>query len=133
MQTYRRLDDGVKYYGLPIRGLVYVAIGAVLVYLIVRLSPLGFRPTVTITVFIFGTAAAGLSVVSGNAMSPDRYLAAVIAWRARRRFYDTGATSEIRRGGVMVDAIPQRLVPVPLETPAWDDETDPQIAEMSAR
>jgi len=133
MQTYRRLNDGVRYYGLTIRGLIYVGLAAALIYLVVRISPLSFRPTLTITLFMIGPAATMLYVVSGNAMSPDRYLAAVFAWRTRRRFYDTATASEPRRGGVVVDAIPKRLVPEPAAAPEWEDELDPSIAEATAR
>jgi hypothetical protein len=54
MQTFRRLNDPERYYGLSVRGWVLVAAGVGVMYIAVRLSPLAVKPTISITLIARG-------------------------------------------------------------------------------
>ena len=77
MQTFRRLNDPERYYGLSWRGWISVAVGGGVLYLAVRFSPIGTRPTITITVLALALAGTILQAVSGQALGPGRYLLAL--------------------------------------------------------
>ncbi len=81
MHTFRRLNDAERYYGLSWRGWVGAGTAGGLLYGAVRVSPLGVRPTITITVLVLASAAVLLYGLSGQAIGPGRYLIAV--WRYR--------------------------------------------------
>jgi hypothetical protein len=85
MQTFRRLNDPERYYGLSWRGWLFVALGGAVVYLAVRFSPLGMRPTITITVLTLALAAVILHAVSGQALGPGRYLLALYRYTRERK------------------------------------------------
>ena len=85
MQTFRRLNDPERYYGLSWRGWLFVALGGALVYLAVRFSPLGMRPTITITVLALALVAVILHAVSGQALGPGRYLLALYRYGRERK------------------------------------------------
>jgi hypothetical protein len=81
MQTFRRLNDPERYYGLSWRGWLAAAGGGGLLYAAVRLSPLATKPTISITVVVLGIIASLLYGLSGQALGPGRYLAAAVAYR----------------------------------------------------
>ena len=85
MQTFRRLNDPERYYGLSWRGWLFIALGGALVYLAVRFSPIGTRPTITITVLALALVAVILHAVSGQALGPGRYLLALYRYGRERK------------------------------------------------
>jgi hypothetical protein len=85
MQTFRRLNDPERYYGLSWRGWLFVALGGALVYLAVRFSPIGIRPTITITVLALALVGVVLHAVSGQALGPGRYLLALYRYGRERK------------------------------------------------
>lgn len=122
MQTYRRLDDRVRLYGLTVPGMLGIFVGVLLTYFGVKFSPLPFKPTVTISAVIFGFVAAIFVALQGQAMNPGQYVVAIVRWRLGRRFY-TVTSGELAVGGVVVDAVPSVLADGPLvdEPPEWED------------
>jgi len=85
MQTFRRLNDPERYYGLSWRGWLFVALGGALVYVAVRFSPIGIRPTITIAVLALALVAVILHAVSGQALGPGRYLLALYRYGRERK------------------------------------------------
>ena len=79
--TLRRLNDRERYWGLTWPGwIAAVAAGGVL-YGAVKLSPFGFKPTVTIVALLIALFAMVLLGVSGQALSPGRQLQAIARYR----------------------------------------------------
>ena len=104
MQTFRRLNDPERYYGLSWRGWLAALAGGGLLYLAVRFSPFGFRPTVTFTVLVLTLAGVILHGLSGQAIGPGRYLIALVRYRlARKRL---GPPQRPDRHGFVLDAVP---------------------------
>jgi len=81
VNTFRRLNDPERYYGLSWRGWLGAGAAGGLLYLAVRVSPLGFRPTITITVLILALAGMALYGLSGQAIGPGRYLVCLLVYR----------------------------------------------------
>ena len=75
MRTFRRLNDPERYYGLSWRGWLAAGAGGGILYLAVRVSPLGLRPTITIVVLALAFVGVILHGLSGQAIGPARYLA----------------------------------------------------------
>ena len=79
--TLRRLNDRERYWGLTWPGwIAAVAAGGVL-YGAVKLSPFGFKPTITIVALLIALLAMVLLGVSGQALSPGRQLQAIVRYR----------------------------------------------------
>ena len=81
MHTFRRLNDPERYYGLSWRGWLAAGAGGGLLYLAVRVSPLGLRATITIVVLVLAFVGVILHGLSGQAIGPARYLAVVVRYR----------------------------------------------------
>jgi len=81
MHTFRRLNDPERYYGLSWRGWLAAGAGGGLLYLAVRVSPFGLRPTITIVVLVLAFVGVILHGLSGQAIGPARYLAVVVRYR----------------------------------------------------
>jgi hypothetical protein len=125
MQTFRRLNDSERYYGLSWRGWLGVGLGGGLLYLAVRFSPLGTRPTITITVLALALAGAVLQAVSGQALGPGRYLLALLRYSRERKHLALPAKPD--RSNLILDQAPA-LEPPPttdteIELEAAFDET----------
>jgi hypothetical protein len=84
MQTFRRLNDPERYYGLSVRGWLGVATAVGVLYLAVRLSPFGVKPTISVTLIALTLAGGALLGVSGQAIGPGRFLLAVLAHAVTR-------------------------------------------------
>ena len=78
MQTFRRLNDPERYYGLSWRGWLGLGVGGGLLYAAVRVSPLGVKPTISLTVIALAFAGTVLYGLSGQALGPGRFLAAAV-------------------------------------------------------
>jgi hypothetical protein len=122
MRTYRRLNDPTRYYGLSWRGWLGVAIGAALLYAIVRLSPLAIKPTITLTVFVLGGGGTVLWALSGQALGIGRYLAAILTWRFGAKQL-TAPEQPVAVGGVRVDRVPEQLLAQTLAEADWLEES----------
>jgi hypothetical protein len=106
MQTFRRLNDPERYYGLSLRGWGAVAAGAGVLYAAVRLSPLAAKPTISITLIVLALVAGVLLGLSGQAIGPGRYLLAVMRHAVTRR--ELTLSDRPDRGGVtLADAPPE--------------------------
>ena len=81
MHTFRRLNDPECYYGLSWRGWLAAGAGGGLLYVAVRVSPFGLRPTITIVVLALAFVGVILHGLSGQAIGPARYLAVMVRYR----------------------------------------------------
>lgn len=105
MNTFRRLNDPERYYGLSWRGWLGAGAAGGLLYLAVRVSPLGFRPTITVTVLILTLAGMALYGLSGQAIGPGRYLACLLGYRLAEK--QLSAPEAPDKHGLVLDAAPQ--------------------------
>jgi hypothetical protein len=119
MRTFRRLNDGARYYGLTWRGWLALGLAGAVLYAAVRLSPLGSRPTITMTLFALAAASMVLYAVSGQALGPGRYIAAFVRWRCGPGSFDAAAPV---RGGVLVNVVALVLAGGADETAWWSDD-----------
>ena len=104
MPTLRRLNDRERYYGLTLPGWVGVAIAGGLLYAAVKVSPFGTRATITIVVLVLAFAGMVIAGISGQALSPARHLAAIIAYhRAPKRL---ALSERPEKRGLVLDAAP---------------------------
>lgn len=110
MQTFRRLNDPERYYGLSVRGWIGVAAGVGVLYLAVRLSPLAVKPTISITLIALTVAGGVLFGVSGQAIGAGRFLVAVIAHATTRSQLTLDGNPD--RGGVTLAEPPPEPVNV---------------------
>lgn len=109
MQTFRRLNDGTRYYGMTWRGWLMASAAGAVLYLSVRLSPLDYKPTITLTVFAIAAGAVALYAVGGQALGPGRYVLAIVRWRLGATWFVTPGTDGPVSGGVLVDTVPVAL------------------------
>jgi hypothetical protein len=79
--TLRRLNDRERYWGLTWPGWLAAAAAGGVLYGAVKLSPFGFKPTVTIVALLIALFAVVLVGVSGQALSPGRQLQAIVRYR----------------------------------------------------
>jgi len=121
MPTFRRLNDGTRYYGLTWRGWLTAAFAGGLLYLSVRFSPLSYKPTITLTVFAMAIAGMALYAISGQALGPSRYVVAIIRWRFGPAHFVAPDAAHPVRGGVLVDAVPLLLADRSDELAWWQD------------
>ena len=110
--TLRRLDDRERYWGLTWPGWVALLTGVGLMYLAVRLSPVGTKPTITITLIVLAFAGMVLHGVSGQALSPGRQLLAIVNYRRSPKLLEL--SDHVERRGLVLDVTP----------PAGDDVVD---------
>src|SRR5450631_1832595 len=81
MRTFRRLNDPERYYGLSWRGWLAAGAAGRVLYVAVRVTPLGLRATITIVVLPLAFVGVILHGLSGQAIGPARYLAVVVRYR----------------------------------------------------
>ncbi len=120
MQTFRRLNDPERYYGLSWRGWLGAGVGAGVLYAAIRLSPLGAKPTISLTGIALAFAATVLYGLSGQAIGPGRFLIAVIRHGLSRKQL---ACPERPDGhGLVLDAAPaETQTPTPDLDPALEE------------
>lgn len=119
MPTFRRLNDGTRYYGLTWRGWLAAAAAGGLLYLSVRFSPLSYKPTITLTLFAMAAAGVALYAISGQALGPSRYVLAIIRWRFGAARFIAPDDEHPVSGGVLVDAVPLILADSTDELAWW--------------
>jgi len=105
VNTFRRLNDPERYFGLSWRGWLGAGAAGGLLYLAVRVSPLGFRPTITITVLALTLAGIALYGLSGQAIGPGRYLLCLLVYRMADK--QLTAPEAPDKHGLVLDAAPQ--------------------------
>jgi hypothetical protein len=121
VQTFRRLNDPERYYGLSWCGWMAAIAGGGLLYLAVRFSPFGFRPTVTFSVLVLTLAGVILHGLSGQAIGPGRHLVAMIRYRLARK--QLGPPQRPDRHGFVLDTVPELPEPPRPATaalPEWE-------------
>ncbi|MGI9097111.1 MAG: hypothetical protein ACR2H2_01220 [Solirubrobacteraceae bacterium] len=132
MRTFRRLNDGARYYGLTWQGWLACGVAGGVLYAAARFSPLDYRPTITMTLFVLAAAGMVLYAVSGQALGPGRYIAAFVRWRCGpARFVAPDATTRVS-GGVTVDLVPLMLEGRADETAWWQRDEDTAGGPASA-
>jgi hypothetical protein len=132
METFRRLDDSVTYYGLSWRGWLAVAVAGGLLYGFVRASPFDTRATLSVALIACVLPAMAAFASSGHALGPGRYLVALISWALRSKEYAPRSTA-LPDGGVMIDG-PLSVKPTESEVVDWTDglDTDDSIEVTDA-
>ena len=123
MQTFRRLNDPERYYGLSWRGWLGAAAGGGLLYVAVRFSPLGTKPTISITVIALGVIGSLLYGLSGQALGPGRFALAALGHAMSRKRLTLPATPD-QHGIALQDAPPGA-------TPA-SGQLDPELEQALA-
>ena len=129
MPTFRRLNDGTRYYGLTWRGWLAAAVAGGVLYLCVRFSPLSYKPTITLTLFVMAAAGVALYAIGGQALGPSRYVVAIIRWRFGAARFITPDDQHPVSGGVLVDAVPLVLAESTDELAWW--QVDPAAPAAS--
>jgi hypothetical protein len=81
--TLRRLNDRERYWGLSWPEWAGVVIAGAVLYVAVKYSPLGVKPTVTMVLFVLLGCAMAVMGVSGQALSPVRQLRAITSYRRK--------------------------------------------------
>jgi hypothetical protein len=104
--TLRRLNDRERYWGLTWPAWIAAAVAGGVLYVAVKLSPFGFKPTVTIVALLIALFAMVLLGVSGQALSPGRQLQAIARYRRSPKRWELPDEAD-RRGLVL---------PFPLKT-----------------
>ena len=104
MHTFRRLNDPERYYGLSWRGWLAAGAGGGLLYLAVRVSPFGLRPTITIAVLVLAFVGVILHGLSGQAIGPGRYLLALVRYRLARKRLRSAERPD--KHGLVLDSVP---------------------------
>ena len=79
--TLRRLNDRERYWAMTWPQWIAAAAAGGVLYGAVKLSPFGFKPTVTIVALLIALFAVVLLGVSGHALSPGRQLQAIARYR----------------------------------------------------
>ena len=106
MRTFRRLNDPERYYGLSWRGWLAAGAGGGLLYVAVRVSPLGLRATITIVVLALAFVGVILHGLSGQAIGPARYLAVVVRYRLASKTLTVPERPD--KLGLVLDSAPDR-------------------------
>jgi hypothetical protein len=143
--TLRRLNDRERYWGLTWPEWIAAAAAGAVLYVAVKLSPFGFKPTVTIVALIIALFAMVLLGVSGQALSPGRQLQAIARYRRSPKRWEIPPEPD-RRGLVLTAAPGQPDDADVLHSrggldEAWDDDVfgdanddrrfiDPELEEV---
>lgn len=112
--TLRRLNDRERYWGLTWPGWVAALAGGAILYGAVRLSPFGFKPTVTIVLVLLTVGGMLILGLSGQALSPGRHLLAIVAYRRSPKRWTLPAKPD--RHGLVLASAPE-LASEPADPP----------------
>jgi hypothetical protein len=102
--TLRRLNDRERYYGLTWPGWVALAAAGAILYGAIRVSPLGFRATVTVFVLALAFIASVALALQGQTIGPARYLLAL--YRYRRAAKHLAPPTQPDKFGLVLDIAP---------------------------
>jgi hypothetical protein len=102
--TLRRLGQSERWLWFTWRGWLAALAAIGILYAAVMLSPLGFRPTVTIALLALTTLGMLLWGLSGQALAPERYLLALIRYRRSAKVFVCPQQPD--RHGLVLDEIP---------------------------
>jgi hypothetical protein len=114
--TLRRLGQSERWLWFTWRGWLGVLAAIGILYGAVRVSPLGFRATVTITLLALTTLGMFLWGLSGQALAAERYLLVVIRYKRSPKTFVCPEQPD--RRGLVLDAIPEPAQEPDLEEPA---------------
>ena len=110
--TLRRLDDGTRYYALTWRQWAAASLGAGILYLAVRVSPLSAKWTFTAVLLALAAIAVTILPLTGNALGLDRYLTAIMRWAVGTKHYrPLDTTAKAISGGVLLTSTPATTAP----------------------
>ncbi len=126
--TLRRLNDRERYWGLTWPGWVAVVAGGGVLYGAVRLSPFAFKPTVTIALVLLTLGGMLILAVSGQALSPARHLAAIVAYRRAPKRWTL--TDKPDRGGLVLARVPELESSPPIAEEALSAAGQEMAAEL---
>lgn len=113
MHTFRRLNDPERYYGLSWRGWLACGAGGGVLYVAVRVSPFGLRPTITMAVLVLAFVGVILHGLSGQAIGPGRYLAVRVRYRLAAKMLTVPERPD--KLGLVLDGAPEVRVDPPSE------------------
>ena len=105
--TLRRLNDRERYWGLTWPAWIAAAAAGGVLYGAVKLSPFGFKPTVTIVALLIALFAMVLLGVSGQALSPGRQLQAIARYRRSPKRWEL--PDEPDRRGLVLAVAPEDI------------------------
>ena len=105
--TLRRLNDRERYWGLTWPAWIAAAAAGGVLYGAVKLSPFGFKPTVTIVALLIALFATVLLGVSGQALSPGRQLQAIARYRRSPKRWEL--PDEPDRRGLVLAVAPEDI------------------------
>jgi hypothetical protein len=108
--TLRRLNDRERYWGLTWPAWIAAAVAGGVLYGAVKLSPFGFKPTVTIVALLIALFAMVLLGVSGQALSPGRQLQAIARYRRSPKRWEL--PDEPDRRGLVLAVAPEDIAEV---------------------
>jgi hypothetical protein len=116
--AYRTLDDAVRFLGLSLAGWIGALAAAAVGYGWLLVSPLGWRPSVSVAVIALGAPTCLLVLREPSTVGPARLLLGVLRWRIRGSRLEAPDRDAITCGGVRLDA-PKRPAQ-PHDRPARD-------------
>jgi hypothetical protein len=124
--TLRRLNDRERYWGLTWPAWIAAAAAGGVLYGAVKLSPFGFKPTVTIVALLIALFAMVLLGVSGQALSPGRQLRAIARYRRSPKLWTLLAEPD-KRGLVLASVPPPNVdhaedVDLERDVDFWDED-----------
>src|SRR5262249_4485447 len=105
--TLRRLNDRERYWGLTWPAWVAAAGAGGVLYAAVKLSPFGFKPTVTIVALLIALFAMVLLGVSGQALCPGRQLQAIARYRRSPKRWELPTRADGR--GLVLALVPEDI------------------------
>jgi hypothetical protein len=125
--TLRRLNDRERYWGLTWPGWIAAMTAGGVLYAAVKLSPFGFKPTVTIVALLIALLAMVLLGVSGQALSPGRQLRAIARYRHSPKRWTPPAGPD--KHGLVLANTPQLDLeeswnPPEVRGPLFDEDTE---------
>lgn len=131
MRPLRRLDDPTTYFGLSILNWLQLSLVLGVLYVLVAVVHMPFRPVITLTLMLGGAGAVFAGQSARQALGPLRYLRALIAQRRHRRRPIAHVPGEQLTGFVRLRDVP------PIEVPqfeGWDPHAaaEAHLADLEA-
>lgn len=131
MRPLRRLDDPTTYFGLSIINWLQLSAVFGLLYVLIAVVHMPFRPVITLTLMIAGAGAVFAGQSARSALGPLRYLRALIAQRRHRRGPITHEPHAQLTNFVRLRDVPAFQAPA---FEGWDpnEAADAHLAELEA-
>jgi hypothetical protein len=101
--AYRTLDDPVRFLGLSLAGWIGGLVAAGVGYGWLLVSPLGWRPSVSVAVIALGAPTCLLLLREPSTVGPARLLVGILRWRIRGSRLVAPDRAAITSGGVRLE------------------------------